>query len=75
MQNPQGFDYSQPSLDSLAGIYVEVSDSAVEHSIAELNAAQGGTVVPAEAERLFGLTVTVDDKNTAERPSRTPRAG
>jgi len=30
MQNPQGFDYNQPSLDALAGIYVEASDSAAE---------------------------------------------
>ena len=69
MRNPQGFDYDQPSRDALAGIYVEVGDSAAE--TAKLRAGQERPVVVAEMERLFGLTLTVDDENTAERPSRT----
>jgi hypothetical protein len=75
MQNPQGFDYNQPSLDALAGIYVEASDSATEKSAAEVKSAPRGAVGPAEAERLFGLTMTVDDESAAERLSRTPPAG
>jgi hypothetical protein len=75
MQNPQGFDYNQSSVDTLAGIYMEVGDSPIENPVAELNGVQGRTVVPAEAERLFGFTVTVGDENTSTQPSRTPEAG
>ena len=72
MRQPQGFDYNRPTLDSLAGIYVEVSDSGGEDPAAERNAARSETVAPGEMEKLFGLTLTVDDVNAAERPSRTP---
>jgi hypothetical protein len=75
MPDAHKFDYDQPSLDALAGICVAASDSGVEKPTRDLNAAQGGIVVPAELEGLFGLTVTVDDKNTLERPSPRPRAG
>lgn len=72
MPDSQGFDYNQPSRDALAGIYVEVSDSAAEMPAALLPGAQEEPVALAQVERLFGLTVSVDDENLAERPSRTP---
>lgn len=72
MHNPQDFDYNQPSRDALAGICVEVSDGPAE---VPSSTGQEGPVVVAQLERLFGLTLTVDDENTAERPNRTPRAG
>jgi hypothetical protein len=74
MHNPQEFDYNQPRPDTLAGIYVEVSDTTVESPRAEWNAAQGEAVVSPDAGRLFGLTVIVDE-HTAEHPHRTPQAG
>jgi hypothetical protein len=72
MQNSEKFDYNQPSRDALAGMYVEVSDSPVKSSATEFHGALGGTVVPTGAERLFGLTITVDDENSTEQPGRTP---
>jgi hypothetical protein len=75
MQNPPGFDYNQPSRDTLAGIYVEGSDSAAAHPAAEMPAGQGGQVTPDQTERLFGVTLTVDDENPADRPNRTPQTG
>ena len=66
MRNSQGFDYKQPTRDALAGIYVEVSDSAAENPAAEPNMSP----VPPQVDTLFGLTVTVDDENTAERSNR-----
>jgi hypothetical protein len=59
MQNPQGFDYSQPNRATLAGIYVEVSDSAAQAPAPGLPVGQERPVALAEIERLFGLTVTV----------------
>lgn len=75
MHIPQGFDYDQPGLDTLAGIYLEVSDATVESHGAECNAAQGSTAVVPEAVRLFGLTVNVDDEYMAGHPQQTPHAG
>ncbi len=36
MGNAQVFDYDQPTRDSLAGIYVEASDEAVEQAMVVL---------------------------------------
>jgi len=66
----KGLDYHQPTRDSLAGIYLEVSDSGAENPAAEWNADRLATVVPGEMEKLFGLTLTVDDVNTKERPNQ-----
>jgi hypothetical protein len=74
MRNPPGFDYNQPSRDALSGIYVEVSDSGPGTPPAELPASQKQRVVPAPVEQLFGITLSVDDDDPAERPSRTPQA-
>jgi hypothetical protein len=75
VQNPEKFDYNQPSLDALAGIYVEVTDSPVETPATQFNGAPGGTILPTEVERLFGLTMTVDDESPADQPGRTRHLG
>jgi hypothetical protein len=56
------FDYCQPSRDALAGIYVEVTDSARGTPAAELPAKQDRLVVSNQVQQLFGLTVSVDDR-------------
>lgn len=73
MRNPQGFDYNQPSPDALAGIYVEVNDFAGETSAGEGGAGVVESVALAQVEQLFGLTLTVGDKLSAERLSQTPQ--
>lgn len=73
MRTSQGFNYHQPSRDALAGIYVEVTDSAAETPVATFRAGQEESAVRAGVERLFGLTVSVDDQNTARQPM--PRCG
>jgi hypothetical protein len=73
MRNPQAFDYNQPSRDALAGIYVEVSDGHPDTRGAELSASQEKPAV-AQVEQLFGLTLSVDDADSVQRPSWTPQA-
>jgi hypothetical protein len=68
MGNTAQFDYCQPTRDALIGIYVEVSDAE--------NPAAGSTT-PTTTEiphhqKLFGVSVTVEDENTAEESGRTP---
>jgi hypothetical protein len=53
---------------------VEVTDSAFENPSGEANAQHGELVAPADSERLFGLTLTVDDENLTERSSHMPHA-
>ena len=73
MHHPHGFDYDQPSRDALAGIYVEVSDCACGTPPAEVPASQEKPAV-AQMEELFGLTLSVDDGDTAGRISRARQA-
>jgi hypothetical protein len=70
MGNSPVFDYDQPSRDSLAGIYVEASDEALE---------QAGSVDPGAAGQsapqptaLFGLTLTTDDSANAKQSNARP---
>jgi hypothetical protein len=72
MGHPHGFDYNQPSCDTLAGIFVEATDSVTAAD--ELPTRQEKRVRPAQVEQLFGHTLTVEDDNTAERPRRTAQA-
>lgn len=74
MRNPHGFDYHQPSRDALAGIYVEGSDASPGTLPAEVPASQEKPVGRAPVEQLFGITLSVDDEDVAERPSRAPEA-
>lgn len=74
MRNPHAFDYNQPSHDALAGIYVEVSDFGPGVPTAELPASQEKPAVLAPVEQLFGITVSVEDDDTAARSSRAPQA-
>jgi hypothetical protein len=70
MGNSQVFDYDQPTRDSLAGIYVEASDEALEQA--------GGVDIESadqsaqQAAALFGLTLTVDDGANAKQSNARP---
>lgn len=75
MRNPHEFDYTQPSHDALVGIYVEGNDFVPGVPTAELPASQEKPVVPALLEQLFGITVSVEDDDTAARSSRAPQKG
>ncbi len=59
MGNLQAFDYDQPTRDSLAGIYVEASDEALEQ-VGGVDTGPVGRPAPPLAA-LFGLTLTVDE--------------
>jgi hypothetical protein len=63
MGNSQGFDYDQATRDSLAGIYVEASDEALEQA-ADVDTGSADEPAPQPAA-LFGLTVTADDSANA----------
>ena len=67
MGNSQAFDYDQPTRDTLAGIYVEASDEALEQA-GGVDTGSDGQSVPQPAA-LFGLTLTVDDSANA-KPSQ-----
>jgi hypothetical protein len=72
MPNPHDFDYNQPSLDSLAGIYVEACDPVAGDVANESPAVQVPNIqAPPRLDELFGLTLTVEDGITAEQTSRT----
>ena len=61
--NTQVFDYDQPTRDSLAGIYVEASDEALEQAGGvDTGSARQSAPQPAA---LFGLTLTADDSANA----------
>ena len=71
MRNSNEFDYDEPSRDTLAGIYVEVTDSIDEDVAGSGTAGQPATPVPApRPEDLYGFTLSVDDRMAAERSSR-----
>lgn len=61
MRNPHGFDYHQPNRDTLAGVYLEVSDLDPETPPAESPASQEKPVLLSPVEQLFGITVSVED--------------
>jgi hypothetical protein len=71
MENTQVFDYDQPTRDSLAGIYVEASDEALEQTggVDSMVASQSAP----QSAALFGLTLTADDSTNA-RDSNVPSA-
>ena len=63
MGNSQVFDYDQPTRDTLAGIYVEASDEALQPAGAiDTGSARQSAPQPAA---IFGLTVTADDRAKA----------
>jgi len=64
MKNPPIFDYDQPTRDSLAGIYVEASDEALEPA-GGVNSGPTGRLA-SRAATLFGLTLTADDSVKAK---------
>ena len=70
MGNSQVFDYDQPTPDSLAGIYVEASDEALEQA-GGVDTGSAGQPVPPPAA-LFGLTLTADDSANAKRSNARP---
>ncbi len=74
MSSSRGFDYDQPSRDALAGINLQVSDSAPAIPPGDSISTPNKPVVPGQMERLFGLTLSVDDDNAGEKFGRTPRA-
>jgi len=59
MGNSQVFDYDQPTRDSLAGIYVEASDEALEQG-GGVDTRSAGQSAPQPAST-FRLTLTADD--------------
>ena len=65
MGNSPLFDYEQPTRDTLAGIYVEVSDEPSEQAggVDHGSSGQAGLQLAA----LFGLTLTVDDSPIAKQ--------
>jgi hypothetical protein len=65
MGNSQVFDYDQPTRDSLAGIYVEASDEALEPGDGVDNGS--GSQSTLQPAALFGLTVTADDSANPKR--------
>ena len=67
MDKSQQFDFSQPSRDTLFGIYVEASDLATT-PVAETPIGEAGKTSLCQVEQLFGITMTVSDENTANRP-------
>jgi hypothetical protein len=69
MTPKQVFDYDQPTRDSLAGIYVEASDEALEQAGGVDTSA--GRSVPQPAA-LFGLTLTADDSANAKQSNARP---
>src|ERR1700683_5348926 len=73
MGNSQVFDYDQPTRDSLAGIYVEASDEAFEHTGGVDPGSVGGSAPQAAA--LFGLTLTADDSANAKQCNARPATG
>ena len=50
-----------------------MSDSGPGLPTAEVPASQEKLVGLAPAEQLFGITMSVDDEDTVERPSRRPK--
>ena len=70
MGNSQVFDYDRPTRDSLAGIYVEASDEALEQAggVDTGSAGQSGS----QPAALFGLTVTADDSANAKQSNARP---
>ena len=62
MRTPQQFDYNQPCHDTLAGIYVEASDIATTTPVADLPGGHEGHVLGSQMERLFGITLSVDEQ-------------
>ena len=70
MGNSQVFDYDQPTRDSLAGIYVEASDEALEQA-GGADTGSAGQSAPQPAA-LFGLTLTVDDGVSAKQSNALP---
>jgi hypothetical protein len=72
MRNGQAFNYSQPTCDTLAGVYVETSDQVVVDGEAVGGDVQVAPVIQAEPrpEDLFGFTLSVDDSIAAEQSGR-----
>jgi hypothetical protein len=68
--NTQVFDYDQPTHDTLAGIYVEASDEALEPA-GGVNTGSAGQSAPPQAA-LFGLTLTTDDSVNAKQSNARP---
>jgi hypothetical protein len=59
MKNSQDFDYDRPTRESLAGIYIEASDEALDQPGILIRGDVGSSALQPAA--LFGLTVTADD--------------
>jgi len=70
MGNSKVFDYDQPTRDSLAGIYVEASDEALQQA-GGVDTGSAGQSAPQPAA-LFGLTLTVDDSANAKQSNARP---
>ncbi len=70
MKQKLGFDYDQPTRDTLAGIYVEASDEALEQT-GSAEMPSGGQSVPQQAA-LFGLTLDFDDSANAKQSDGRP---
>jgi hypothetical protein len=67
MPDSEQFDFDRPSRDTLAGIYVEASDASADGCSPP---ARRGPDAAVEAERLFGITVTVSDQDSAARSAQ-----
>ena len=70
MGNSQAFDYDQPTRDTLAGIYVEASDEALEQA-GGVDTGSAGQSAPQPAA-LFGLTLTADDSANGKQSYTRP---
>ena len=70
MDNSRVFNYDQPTCDSLAGIYVEASDEALEQA-GGVDPGSAGQLAPQPAA-LFGLTLTADDGANAKQSNARP---
>jgi hypothetical protein len=70
MGDLQVFAYDRPSRDTLAGIYVEASDEAVEQPGAIDTEPASQPSLPAAA--LFGLTLTAADSTNAKQSNAQP---
>jgi hypothetical protein len=67
MENREPFDFSKPTADTLAGVYVEACDSDAAMQKGSDSKSSQSCALPLSA--LFGVTQTVSDRTDAAPPN------